>query len=186
LTSENSSPIASEVTQTHNSLFLVVYFTFILPFFLLPSSEVGCRTSLFKGFNLSLNFVQGVQPPLEKGSLPNLPSKGATTTQPLTPPYDYQAINLTPSWKGKRQNTSPSKALHAKISLAQYDYPCRHHPKDKLDLLVIIQTSKQTSFNSPILQVYIFKSAAFFTAIQNSNVRRRLETSSDGLPAMAA
>ena len=50
----------------------------------------------------------------------------------------YQAINLTPSWKGKRQNTSPSKALHAKISLAQYDYPCRRPPKDKIDLLVLI------------------------------------------------
>ena len=116
MTSENSSPIASEVTQTHNSLFLVVYFIFILPLFLLPSSEVGCRTSLFKGFNLSLNFVQGVQPPLEKGSSPNLPSKGATTTLPLTPPYDYQAINLTPPWKGKRQNTSlkmaKGKTLH--------------------------------------------------------------------------
>jgi len=122
---------------------------------------------------------------LKKGSLPNnLPSKGATISQPLTPPYDYQAINLTSSWKGKRQNTSPSKALHAKISLAQYDYPCRHPPKDKLDLLFIIQTSKQTSFNSPILQAYIFNRAASFTAIQN--VRRRLETSSDGLPAMAA
>ena len=120
---------------------------------------------------------------MKKGSLPNnLPSKGATITQPLTPPYDYQAINLTPSWKGKRQNTSPSKALHARISLAQYDYPCRHPPKDKLDLLVLIQTSKHISFNSPILQVYIFKSAASFTAIQN--VRWHIDTiSSDGLPA---
>jgi len=42
--------------------------------------------------------------------------------------------------------------LHATINLAQYDYPCRHPPKDMLDFLVIILTSKHTSFNSSNLQ----------------------------------
>jgi len=71
---------------------------------------------------------------------------------------------------------------HAKISLAQYDYPCRHPSKDKLDLLVLIQISKHTSFNSPILQV-IFSQCSILDRYSERKTAPRHEqrrSSSDG------
>ena len=71
---------------------------------------------------------------------------------------------------------------HAKISLAQYDYPCRHPSKDKLDLLVLIQISKHTSFNSPILQA-IFSQCSILDRYPERKTAPRHEqrrSSSDG------